>query len=132
MNVLFIYANVSIDPNHQKGYDYIGVAYLSAILKKNNIKTELFQARRPMSDEEFIENVEKYTSPDLIAFTSTTNQIYFVKKWAAALRKKKYILTILGGVHATLRPEESIELEGIDMICVGEGEDALLDLCKKI
>jgi len=132
MNVLFVYANVSIDPNHQKGYDYLGIAYLSAVLKKNNINTELFQVRKPISESEFVEGIKNYKTPDLIAFTSTTNQVYFVKKWADALRKSKNILTILGGVHATLRPEESLGLNGIDMICVGEGEDALLDVCKKI
>ena len=39
---------------------------------------------------------------------------------------------IVGGIHATMPPELTIKHEGIDMICKGEGEFALLDLCEAI
>ena len=39
---------------------------------------------------------------------------------------------IVGGIHSTMTPELTIEHEGIDMICKGEGEFALLDLCNAI
>lgn len=35
----------------------------------------------------------------------------------------------LWGKHVTLVPEESIQIPSIDMLCIGEGEEALLELC---
>lgn len=38
-------------------------------------------------------------------------------------------IVIVGGIHPTICPEEVIAETSVDMICVGEGEDALLELC---
>jgi len=39
---------------------------------------------------------------------------------------------IFGGVHATISPDEAISESSIDMICIGEGEEALPELCNAI
>lgn len=40
--------------------------------------------------------------------------------------------TIVGGAHATVCPDSVIKEDAVDMVCVGEGEEALLELCQKI
>ncbi|MBF0246644.1 MAG: radical SAM protein [Alphaproteobacteria bacterium] len=40
--------------------------------------------------------------------------------------------TIAGGVFPTLAPEVAIQEQSLDMICVGEGESALLELCQRM
>ena len=45
---------------------------------------------------------------------------------------KNEIPTIVGGVFATFAPEICIKEDLIDLVCVGEGENALIDLCEKI
>ena len=42
------------------------------------------------------------------------------------------IPVIAGGVFATFAPDICIDNELVDLVCVGEGENALKDLCKKI
>ncbi|MFQ5964912.1 MAG: B12-binding domain-containing radical SAM protein, partial [Candidatus Scalinduaceae bacterium] len=42
------------------------------------------------------------------------------------------IPTIVGGIYATFAPEEIIAENCVDMVCVGEGEYALVELCTKI
>lgn len=42
------------------------------------------------------------------------------------------ILIGLGGIHPTICPETAIEPEGIDFICTGEGEIAMLELCQAV
>lgn len=42
------------------------------------------------------------------------------------------IPTVVGGVHATFSPEEVIEESCVDMVCVGEGEDALVELAGRL
>jgi len=40
--------------------------------------------------------------------------------------------TIVGGVHATVCALEVIKEQCVDYVCVGEGEEALVELCKKL
>jgi radical SAM superfamily enzyme YgiQ (UPF0313 family) len=42
------------------------------------------------------------------------------------------ILTIVGGVYVNFAAEEIINNDCIDIICIGEGEDALVELCKRL
>ena len=44
------------------------------------------------------------------------------------LEAKVGVLTIYGGVHPTIAPDESIAMAGIDMICRSEGEAAMVEL----
>lgn len=44
----------------------------------------------------------------------------------------KDLIIIAGGVSPTLSPETVIEESSIDIICLGEGESALLELCNRI
>ncbi len=72
-------------------------------------------------------------NPDVIAFSSITGQ----QKWIFSIAKevKKYFgknpITIMGGPHATFVPE-TVENPYIDIVCRGEGEGALLDLCNRL
>ncbi|MDR2571235.1 MAG: radical SAM protein [Oscillospiraceae bacterium] len=64
---------------------------------------------------------EKLISYDIVCFSSMTNEVihaYNISKRIKELRSE--VFTVLGGVHATLYPNEAIE--HFDSICVGEGE----------
>ena len=41
-------------------------------------------------------------------------------------------MTIVGGVFPTSAPEKIIRHKEIDIICIGEGEDAFLELCNRL
>ena len=76
--------------------------------------------------EEFAREINKF-GPDLIAVSAmTTNyegSLDLIKK------VKPRCGVIFGGVHATLLAEDVIKEEGVDYVCVGEGEEALIELC---
>ncbi len=42
------------------------------------------------------------------------------------------IPTIVGGPYATFAPEVVIRRDAVDMVCVGEGEETLIELCRKM
>lgn len=68
--------------------------------------------------------------PDLLGVSvMTTNYQY-----AIDLVKQLNIpcITLFGGVHPTLCPEEVLANPFVDMICVGEGDEALPELCDAI
>lgn len=80
--------------------------------------------------EDLIFKVEEF-KPDLIAVTSTESTFFLAIQLLKSIRKYN-IPTILGGVFATFAPQVAIKYEEIDMICVGEGENAIVDLSDKI
>ena len=77
----------------------------------------------------------KKFKPDLIAISSTEDM------WELAMRVMREIAdykiqnkipVIAGGVFPTFAPDICIKEDLVDIVCVGEGENALIDLCKKI
>ncbi len=83
--------------------------------------------------QKFVEAIENF-QPNLIAVSSmTTNyqqSLDLVK--TARTRINRPFKVIFGGVHSTLSPDDVIGEDVIDYICVGEGEEAMSELCKRL
>ncbi|MEI6631159.1 MAG: radical SAM protein [bacterium] len=122
----------------------LGVGYLSSYLKKHGHQVHLLFDPRQFA-KAYIQNKklagyfskEKYLlrrlqeiKPDLIGFSVVTANY----QWGLSLAKKikEYfdIPIIFGGVHPTLVPERVIRQEAVDMVCIGEAEEAILELAE--
>ena len=80
------------------------------------------------------EQIERF-KPDLLALSCTEDMWELGVKILQEIREykqKNKVPVIAGGVFPTFAPEIVIKEELIDLVCVGEGENALIDLCKKI
>lgn len=124
MNVLFIFPTLKgmVDLHFQHG-----IANISSVLKKANHCTRLLVL--DSIDKQEIDNVIEEFSPEVIGLSVTSFQFEFTKDIVKYLYEKyPKIKIILGGPHPTICPEESIKLEGVSGICVGEGEYPLLEL----
>ncbi len=131
MKVTFVYPDL-ISHRPWPGYLNIGIGSLSASLKQAGHQTSLVHITRPIHPSDFIDSI-KNEDPDLIGFSFTSNMFPIVKKLASSLREAGIdIPAICGGIHPTIAPEESIQIEGMDMICRGEGENPLVELCNKM
>lgn len=80
---------------------------------------------------EFAKEVEAYR-PQLIALSTTEDMFPLGIKLLKMLPKKGRPPVINGGMLATFAPELVIRYDEIDMLCIGDGEKALSELCKKI
>ncbi|MBL7129813.1 MAG: B12-binding domain-containing radical SAM protein [Candidatus Omnitrophica bacterium] len=69
--------------------------------------------------------------PDLIA-VSVTEDIFLVGISLLKSIRHLKIPTIMGGVFPTFTPTFCLSYDEVDMICVGEGEDALVELCDRM
>jgi radical SAM superfamily enzyme YgiQ (UPF0313 family) len=130
MKILFIYPSILLHRLDWTGYFYTGIALLSAVLKKSGYETSLFHITKPLSRSDFMRRVKK-EEPDLIGFSSTSPMFPLVQEYALWLAEMD-VPTICGGLHPTIAPEEVIGTDGIDMICRGEGEASLSELCRKM
>jgi len=85
--------------------------------------------------EEDIRSLFDSFSPDLIAISSTEDMWSLGVVLLEALRDRinsEKVPVIAGGVFPTFAPDLVIAHDLVDMVCVGEGEEALLELCYRI
>ena len=80
--------------------------------------------------EDFKNEVEAF-SPDLLALSSTEDMFHLGLKLLKQTRHLN-ILTLIGGVFATFAPDLVMSYPEFDILCRGEGEDALRELCARL
>ncbi len=131
MKVTFVYPDyfetqdVHVEP---QGRVYLGIGYLSSVLKRGGHSVELIHIIEPTPRDELVEAV-RGSHPDLVAMSATTLQFSRAARIAGWVKEDLGLPVVCGGVHPTIAPEDAISEESIDYICVGEGEGALLELC---
>jgi len=111
-------------------YEYLGVMSLSSMLKSDGHETQVF-LERGQGIERLVREVMR-ADPTAVAFSCTTG----VHRWClrAAEEFKKSapdLLTVFGGAHPTFFPD-IVEEPQVDIVCRGEGEEALLELAERI
>ena len=102
---------------------------MSAVLKRAGHTTELLYLES--LDTELL-NQRISPNTKLIAVSATTDQYDLARQVIGYISRRFDIPVILGGVHATVAPEECIQTEGLLGICIGEGEDAIADLAQAL
>jgi radical SAM superfamily enzyme YgiQ (UPF0313 family) len=71
--------------------------------------------------------------PDIIAMGVTDPNYNFGLELLEKIRTKyKDIMVIAGGSSATFSPEEVIRQDCVDIVCIGEGEEAMAELCNAV
>lgn len=82
--------------------------------------------------EEFRKEIESFR-PDLIGMSAADPNYQFGLEFLGFV-KKYYpnIKTIVGGATPTVAPDEVIKEKCVDMLCIGEAEEAFPELCNKL
>lgn len=130
---------------HCYGAENIGIEYISSLLKSEGHRIELlfdpglqnnFYFENKLLnflnfEKRLIEKAKRF-NPDLIAFSTVTNSYPYVRSIAKKLKSELDVPVIIGGIHATSLPEYVLKEKCFDMVCRGEGEFAMLDLCNNL
>jgi len=110
----------------------LGILYISAVLEKNGIEVKIVPADiLNLSWPQIKQEVQSF-KPDLIGVTSTTENRFQSFKLIRYV-KKVYpsALTVLGGPHASMAPEDCLaHIPELDIVVKGEGEMTVLELCQ--
>jgi len=140
----------------------IGVSMLSACLKKAGHEVKLFdttfyKTRDKTGDEARVEtlqimetNLEDYGihekktdmvddfkqtvnefKPDIVGISVVEITYLIGLKLSNSIKDTK-ILKVFGGVHTSMAPDQVIKEESVDIVCVGEGEKAIVELANRI
>ena len=115
MRILFIVQQVDYEPH--------GIMHLSSALKVAGYEVELAVGARhdPVA-------VARQFRPDVVAYSVITgSQRYYLELNRRIKAELPCVFAVFGGPHPTFFPEMALE-PGVDGICRGEGEQALVDL----
>jgi len=146
MKALLVHHSILAD-----GYVPMGISVLSAFLKQKGYEVDVFDTFyykhneritslsplfksvhdfSPKKDvyEAYKERLERF-KPNLVGFSATENEMPMIKR-LAGMTCGPY--RVLGGAYATTVPEEAIQINGLDAICIGEGEEALSELVRAL
>ncbi len=108
-------------------FPFQSIARLSTFLKKAGHEVDVIVGE----GEKVVEHVKK-SKPDLIAFSVLTPYRNHMLASVAGIKKAGIeIPVIAGGYDITFLPD-ILEHSGLDMICRGEGEKPLTELCDRI
>jgi len=84
----------------------------------------------PQADIENLKELLKRLKPRIIGLSVSAVSMLSAKRISREIRKISDALIVWGGIHAVICPEECIEFA--DVVCVGEGELAMLELVQAL
>jgi len=126
MKILFIFYE---EPTNPASFP-LGAGLLSALLKRNGHVVSGMHIHEDLGTPGVLERLAagvKQFGPHLLAYSCTSPAFEGIKTIARRLRSQSSTPSICGGAHPTLYPEDTLAAEGIDYVCVGEGEVSFVE-----
>lgn len=115
MRVLFVIKQVDYEP--------LGLLYLSSVLRQagHEVRLSVAAAEDPAK-------VAREWQPEVVGYSVFTGSGPFYRDLNLRVKVAvPSVISVFGGPHPTFFPEY-IHEPGVDAVCVGEGEEAMLDL----
>jgi radical SAM superfamily enzyme YgiQ (UPF0313 family) len=109
----------------------IGPAFIAAYLRGHGHRVNLLQVPVRMTLSELIAGVQAH-APDLLGVSLASRQWLRAVELIPPLRKVLDIPVIAGGLHASFASGDVLKTPGFDYVCVGEGEQAMLELVEAL
>jgi len=119
MKALFIVRGI-------EGAEPLGMMYIASLLQQAGHQTRFL----PTRGVDLLSEVRRF-DPQVIGYGVCTGQHTYYLALNRRLKKHHDFVAVFGGPHATFFPEMICE-EGVDVVCRGEGEDAMLELCDRL
>jgi len=123
VRILFI----EVDTAREWACASVGPAFIAAFLRARGHEVSLFRASVDATPEEVAACVRK-ADADLLGVSLTTRQWLRARELVQAIRTEIDVPVVAGGLHPTFSPTQVLGSPGFDYVCLGEGEEAMLDL----
>ncbi|RLG36210.1 MAG: B12-binding domain-containing radical SAM protein [Candidatus Alkanophagales archaeon] len=109
----------------------IGLGYLASVLRERGFKVKIIDdLAEKLSHAELLKRIKDSI---IVGITSTTPTFNAALKYAKKIKEAfPNVFVILGGVHVTFRPREAVRHDYVDAVCVGEGEETIVEVAEKI
>jgi radical SAM superfamily enzyme YgiQ (UPF0313 family) len=109
-------------------YPSLGLAYLAAVLQKAGHIVKIIDIDADgVTQQDFAKEL-KVESYGVVGITTTTPTFNKAISLARLVKTNSKSTTVLGGIHVTVMPEESVGFDSVDFIVKGEGERTVVEL----
>ncbi|MCB9745263.1 MAG: cobalamin B12-binding domain-containing protein [Alphaproteobacteria bacterium] len=106
----------------------LSLLYVAGILEAAGAEVLFVDAHAEgLSLEETVARLRRF-GPDFIGYTITTYLFFQTLDWIKAIKEHVEVPTIVGGVHLSIYPKETLSHEAIDYAVTGEAEYSLPNL----
>ena len=107
---------------HKANNQFLGIMTIAGLLDQYGHHSEVVDA----DDEAVAERLQKGDFK-IVAFSTMSLYCQSYLRLNAKLKERFPVVSVFGGPHPTYFPE-MIHQDGVDGVCIGEGETAMLDL----
>lgn len=114
-------------------YPSLGLSYIAAVGRRDGCEVRVVDCDVEEQDEQAVDDAVKDFRPDLIGmqtFCSTITRCHTIAERAKKIDPS--IQVVLGGVQATLFPEDALGPGAVDFVVRGEGETIFSRLLKAL
>jgi radical SAM superfamily enzyme YgiQ (UPF0313 family) len=118
MRVLFVEKQIDYEP--------LGLLYLSSVLRRAGHQVRLAVA----SDRDPVQ-VAREWQPDVVGYSVYTGSQTYYRDLNLRIKDAVDAVAVFGGPHPTYFPEY-VEEPGVDAVCIGEAEGAILDFVEAL
>lgn len=128
MRIALVNQNHAGSLESKQAYLPLGLAYIAGVLResgRHEFKV-IDAAALDLSNEEVEKRLKEFGA-DIVGVGGVTDTFEGALN-VCRIAKRLGMTTVLGGVHASLLPEESLAFDEVDFVVVGEGEYTLLEL----
>lgn len=134
MNVLFVHSKKDSPFAHRPLSSQedmqLGISYIASYLQRHGHRTGLVVLSR--LNRNLVHRAVRAFRPQLICFTAVATEYPFIANVARQLKRHSPdIFLLAGGVHVSLNPESCLS-DSFDALCIGEGEEPVLELTKQL
>jgi anaerobic magnesium-protoporphyrin IX monomethyl ester cyclase len=110
----------------------LGLLYVGAVLEARGHEVRIIDEDVDHLSGLALKQCIADVHPDVVGITSTTPVFPHAASIAALAKAAGDIAVVLGGIHATIAAEESIQHEAIDVVVRGEGEGSAVLLMEAL
>lgn len=108
----------------------LSLAYVAAILERVACIVQLIDASALNLTKIQVSEMISQFKPNFLGFTSTTIDFHNTLDWINFLKEKTNLPVIIGGIHLSAYPVETLMHKAIDYGVVGEAEETLPELLR--
>jgi len=109
----------------------LGIAYVASSLEKAGFDVNIIDAvALALSKEEVSRRIKEF-DPQVVGITAMTPTVKGAFE-AAEIAKELDKITVIGGVHMSIFPFETLQNDSVDFGIVGEAEESMIQFCKAI
>ena len=109
----------------------LGLGYIASSLEKAGFEVDVIDAiALALSKEDVTIRIKEF-NPHIVGITAMTPTIKGAFE-AAEIAKNLGKITLIGGVHMSIFPLETLQRNSVDFGIIGEGEESMVKFCEAI